>query len=357
MVSEGKPVRLTKLEKACLDSILKRELPSFHESQKNSGVMYEFKFDTKGTLPISQLVTDIKKFKENFSSYQNEFELVYQNEFELVNKRRSYKLRIDDTPYQPDSGRHGILFTNTAKLHVNISFKDKDDKNIFAENRKLLENAVKSILEQQLPTLALLIDKPGLDRIHKGSASTDMIAARENTATGGVSKFSKLLNSGSLSIPAFAELILADSGAALESPITFYSLALMTLSALMFQRPLSQGNSSLSIRSSSDNSLFSLVQKLTKRSAKGKESTRIENRIIAGNQDPALAILTTLYPIYNVLKNKQSSIETGLGKDRLIPEKPVDLINHALSEETKLREIYGDQLFEKLLKRTIDHFC
>lgn len=338
---EGKPVRLSKKEKVELDKILAEELPSFQESDKTyfSGSNYEYKFDTKGQFSVEQILIDLQNFKNNLGRYQSEVAMQTG-----INRP---KLVIDETPYQPDKGHLGIFLDNTTSLHVNLSFEDANGNNFFAANRKSLQKSVASMLNFQLPSFALASDQSGLDRIDKGSSCVDMIKAAGNYSTGGAARFGKL----------WAASILANTVLAL--PLTdFYIWATPALVGLLLESKISGASSSVSYRTKSENKILAFIQRFSsKRAAKSASATRVENRLNAANQDPALSILNTIYPVYKALKgDKSKSQEKIRFKQQQIPVKPEILLNIALDAEEGLRELYGDELFEALFAKSINTF-
>lgn len=346
----GAPVKLVQKERDALDEILREELQSFQESDKSikATADAEYKFDTKGKISLKQLLNDIDNFKKNLSRYQDEVSI------KTGIKRPD--LVIDDSPYQPQKGHLGIFHDNTTSLHVNISLEDVDGKNVFNTNPDSLKRAVASILNFQLPSLALSSDKEGMDRIHKGSSSTNTISAGENNDTGGFSRYSKVVSATTLSLSSVFSLIIANSGAALQSPVEFYSWSVPLLFALIADKKLNASSSSVSFRTKLSNEFKALLQKFQKRSAKTDSATRVENRLSSANQDPALAILNTLYPVYKTFQNDDSAGSLKLSEKKGIPQSPEDLLSHALSAEKELRELYGDELFDLLLSKAVDEF-
>ena len=345
---KGKPIRLLSSERKALDEILKEELPSFHASDKpvSPSADAEYKFDTKGEIPLMQLLNDISNFRKNFSRYQDEV-------FRKTGIIRP-KLIIDDKPYQPEKGHLGVMHDNTTSMHVNVSLENEAGENIFYADREILEKAVSSLLDLQLPAFGLSPDKLGIDRIHKGSSSVDMISAGENSATGSYARFGKVVSAGTLSLASLISLIIADAGVALKSPVCFYALAGSALGALLLDKKISNASSSISFRTISKNKLMSMLQRYQKRPAKTASATRIENRLGRANQDPALLILNTLFPIYKSLKTDDASITVNITRENAIPATQEELLQHALSAEAELRELYGDELFERLLAQAVN---
>ncbi len=375
--SNNRPIRLKdQKKKAELIKLIKEQIPSLVRIDfRKTRDMVEVNFDSANADQNSSesFVEDISRLKLLLPK--------------LIEDIFAIKVSIDDSPLQ--SNLTGYQSTDTGKLHINLSFTDSSDKNIFNLIPNFVPGNTGHLLDLQRASLAYSADKQGLARYKDGRSCTSQISYGKNFATGGTNRILQTTNALFNSGIAFFLFDVSPRAIHLSNAdfVGYYLATSILLANCLFTRIGSKANASLSYREMPE--CYKLVPKglreillknyILKRTPISKEATRVEDRVHGGNVDPALAVLNNLGALHLCLKQSLKPIdgnskdvkdsiqigdrrfqliETNQGQKKVMPisQKPEDLIAFAADHEADMEAIYGKELLDLLKLQFLKNF-